>query len=331
MVNITCLLLIINKQFKGVINMNNFKKVGLTALAGSLLATSAYAGAMSVAGSASIGVKNNSGTSAGKSWTMGNQLTFSGSGETDGGINVSLSFVIDQGDDTAIGSGPFDSHSLTLSNDSLGTLVFSGEGGSSAQSTLDTTAAGDIWDNGLGISSPSASEAGNNSMMYTLPSLMDDLTVQASYSPGGAGGPSASAIGFTYAGVEGLSVSYGAGQTETVGSEADATTIKGSYAYGSFTFGLSQTDYDLDSGNDDEVESFKISYTVSDDLSITYGSETHSTGGSTTDEEVEAVSASFTSGGMTIAAAAIEATGVDHATGKSGEAERWKISASFAF
>ena len=123
----------------------------------------------------------------------------------------------------------------------MGTLVFSGEGGSSAQSTLDGTAAGDIWDNGLGISSPSASEAGNNSMMYTLPSLMDDLTVQASYSPGGAGGPSASAIGFTYAGIEGLSVSYGAGQTETVGSEADATTIKGSYAYGSFTFGLSQT------------------------------------------------------------------------------------------
>ena len=168
-------------------------------------------------------------------------------------------------------------------------------------------------------------------MMYTLPSLMDDLTVQASYSPGGAGGPSASAIGFTYAGVEGLSVSYGAGQTETIGSEADATTIKGSYAYGSFTFGLSQTDYDVDSGNDDEVESYKISYTVTDDLSITYCSETHSTGGSTTDEEVEAVSASFTSGGMTISAAASEATGVDHATGQAGEAERWKISASFAF
>ena len=46
MINIWRLLLIINKQFKGVINMNNFKKVGLTALAGSLLATSAYADAM---------------------------------------------------------------------------------------------------------------------------------------------------------------------------------------------------------------------------------------------------------------------------------------------
>ena len=160
---------------------------------------------------------------------------------------------------------------------------------------------------------------------------MDDLTVQASYSPGGAGGPSASAIGFTYAGVEGLSVSYGAGQTETVGSEADATTIKGSYAYGSFTFGLSQTDYDVDSGNDDEVSSYKISYTVTDDLSITYGSESHMTGGQTTDEEVEAISASFTSGGMTISAASIEASGVDHTAGVNGEAERWKISASFAF
>ena len=116
---------------------------------------------------------------------------------------------------------PFDSHSVTISSDALGTLVFSGEGGSSAQSAIDTTAAGDIWDNGSGFTSPRASEAGNNSMLYTLPSIMDDLTVKASYSPGGAGGPSATAIGFTYAGVEGLSVSYGQGQTETVGSEAE--------------------------------------------------------------------------------------------------------------
>ena len=29
----------------------------------------------------------------------------------------------------------------------MGTLVFHGEGGSSAQAAIDTTAAGDIWDN----------------------------------------------------------------------------------------------------------------------------------------------------------------------------------------
>ena len=61
---------------------------------------------------------------------MGNQLTFTGGGELDNGLNVALSFVIDQGDDTAIGSGPFDSHSVTISSDGLGSLKFSGEGGS---------------------------------------------------------------------------------------------------------------------------------------------------------------------------------------------------------
>jgi len=315
--------------------MNNFKKVGLTALAGSLLATSAYAGEMSVAGSASIGVKNNAGNSTGKSWTMGNQLTFSGSGETDGGINVALSFVIDQGDDattTTNARDPFDSHSLTLSNDSMGTLVFTGEGASSAASALDGTAAGDIWDNGFGISSPSASESGDNSMLYTLPSLMDGLSVSLSYSPGGAGGPGATAWGTTYTGVEGLSVSYGQGQTETVGSEATQTTYKASYAIGSFTIAASNNEYDLDAGtNDEETTSWNVSYTVSDDLSVSYGSETLETEGSTTDEEVEALTVSYTTGGMTVSAASVEASGVDHTAGVAGDKERWKLSATFAF
>ena len=309
----------------------NIKKIGLSALAGSLVAFSANAAEMSVAGSASIGVKNTS-NATGKSWTMGNQLTFSGSGETDGGLNVSLSFVIDQGDDTAIGSGPFDSHSVTVSSDALGSLVFSGEGGSSAQSAIDGTAAGDIWDNGFGISSPSASEAGNNSMLYTLPSIMDDLTLKASYSPSGAEKPdSAMAYAVSYTGVEGLTVDYATGESNTVGSEADSTTMKVSYAMGSFTIALSNTEHDLSTGNDDEVDSYKVSYTVSDDLSITYGSETHATAGSTTDEEVEAITVSYTSGGMTISAAQVEAEGVDHTAGTSGAHERWKLSASFAF
>ena len=83
--------------------MNNLKKIGLTALAASLVTTSAFAGEMSVAGSASIGVKNTTGTAGtalGKSWTMGNQLTFTGGGELDNGMNVSLSFIIDQNDDS---------------------------------------------------------------------------------------------------------------------------------------------------------------------------------------------------------------------------------------
>ena len=316
--------------------MNNFKKVGLTALAGSLIATSAYAGEMSVTGGASIEMKNNSGSSGGKGWAMGNQLTFSGSGELDNGLNVSLSFVIDQGDneidvDTDGSEAPFDSHSVTVSSDTLGSLVFSGEGGSSAQTALDTTAAGDIWDNGFGISSPSASDSGDNSMLYTLPSLMDDLTLKAGYYPGRAGNDSATSWSATYAGVDGLSVSYGFGEDATIGSEADVTTMKGSYAMGSFTVALSQSEYDSDSGNDDEVSSYKLSYTMTEDLSLSYGAETHETEGSATDEEVSAITASYTTGGMTVTVASVEAEGVDHTAGVAGDKERWKVAASFAF
>ena len=312
--------------------MNKFKKIGLTALAGSLVATSAYAGAVSVAGGASMGVKNNSGKDGGKSWTMGNQLTFSGGGELDNGLNVSISFVLDQGDGVTAATAPFDSHSITVSSDTLGSVTMSGEGASSAHSALDTTAAGDIFDNGFGISSPASSDAASGSLLYTLPSIMDDLTVTASYSGGGTALASTTAIGVTFAGVDGLSVSYGQGEMGSTATNAsgDATTMKASYAYGSFTAAISNTEIDFDSatGEDEEVSSWKVSYTITDDLSVSYGEETLEQNGEAIDEEVEQISASYTTGGMTVSLAQTDATGADHTAGTQ---ERWKLGLSFAF
>ena len=166
--------------------MNNFKKIGLTALAASLVSVSANAGEMSVSGSASLGLAGYSGEelTSGNEYSMGNQLTFSGSGELDNGLNVSLSFVIDQGDDENNNeTSPFDSHSVTISSDALGTLVMSGEGGSSTASAIDTTAAGDLWDafdgmtnadgqaDGQGVASATAGVGG--CLLYTSPSPRD--------------------------------------------------------------------------------------------------------------------------------------------------------------
>ena len=318
--------------------MNTFKKIGLTALASSLVVTSAVAGEMSVSGGASIGLKNTTKTASGKSWTMGNQLTFSGSGELDNGMNVSLSFVIDQGDQTTetIARSPFDSHSVTVSSDTLGTLVFSGEGGSSAQSAIDTTAAGDLWNNGSGITAPRAAEAGDNSMMYTLPTIVDDVTAKASYSPGGAGGSSATAWSLGYTGVEGLTLNYAVGETNTVGSEQDHTTMKASYAIGSFTVGYSTSEsiYDNSASVDEEISSWNVAYTVSDDISVSYGTETFETEGQTVDEEMSAINVSYTTGGVTLSATTYEATGVGNSATESastGDSERWALSATFAF
>ena len=205
-----------------------------------------------------------------------------------------------------------------------------GEGASSAQSTLDTTAAGDIFDNGFGISS-SFIRCCIRKLTYTLPSMMDDLSAQVSYSAGGTGKESSTAFGLTYTGVDGLTASYGSGELGTVGDSGDATTIKVSYAVGSFTAALSNTevDYDAAADKDDEVSSFKVSYTVTDDISISYGEETHETDGQAVDEEVEQISASYTTGGMTISLSETEATGVDHSASTTGE--RWKLGLSFAF
>ncbi|MDB2617470.1 porin [Candidatus Pelagibacter bacterium] len=321
----------------------NIKKIGLTALAGSLVATSAFAGSMSVSGGASIGVEHTNGGAGdtGKTFSMGNQLTFTGSGELDNGLNVSLSFVLDQNDDATTAAGndkndndgtPFDSHSVTISSDTLGSFTFSGEGGSSATTAVDATAAGDIWDNfddetGL---EPTGVGSGNNMMMYTLPSLVDGLSVQASYLPGGEGTDSSVGYGATYTGVEGLSITYATGEDNSVGNVNDATMLKGSYAYGPVTVAYSDYEYDAQTDSaDDEMTSYKLSYTISDELSVSYGQEEITTNSLTA--EYEMISASYTAGGMTISASMADATDIDGTATATEDRERWALGASFAF
>jgi outer membrane protein OmpU len=293
---------------------------------------------MSVTGGASIGLKNTSKTSSGKSWTMGNQLTFTGSGELDNGMNVALSMVIDQNDDSTLSTAkqldnsPFDSHSVTVSSDAMGSLVFSGEGGSSANSAIDTTAAGDLWNNGSGMGGPIAPNAGNNSLFYTLPSMVDGVAVKASYSPGRATQPSATSFSIGYTGVEGLTVNYAQGEKENVGSEASITTMKASYAIGSFTLGYSVNDAETDaSGGDEELTSMNVAYTVSDSLSVSYGIEAFENEGSANDEEMTGFGVSYTTGGVTLSANQYNAENVAGIAGAAGEKERWALSATFAF
>jgi outer membrane protein OmpU len=332
--------------------MNNFKKIGLTALAGSLVAATAYAGEMTVAGSASMKVRHVDGgaANAGKAFSMGNQLTFSGSGELDNGLNVSLSFVLDQGDDTAtaIGSGtstvgtgsPFDSHSVSISSDSLGTLKFAGEGGANVQTAIDTTAAGDLWDNGFGITAaqdPKGSASGNNMMSYTLPTIMDGVALSASYMPKGTGAESSSAYAIAYTGVEGLTLNYASGSDDsTAGSESDTTTMKASYAYGPITVSYSENEFDgagTDVNTDQEVTAYEVAYTVSDAISISYGAEDIKTPDNASDEDMDisGIVASYTAGGMTITGTMISADNTAHGTADTQDKDEWSIAASFAF
>ena len=320
--------------------MNNFKKIGLTALAGSLVATSVYAGEISVAGSASLRMSNHAGTDGGKTMAMGNQLTFTGSGEMDNGMNVALSFILDQGDNTvdaeaattAAGTGgPFDSHSITISSDAMGSVVFAGEGASSAQNTIDTTAAGDIWDNTFTYTGPTNSNAGNKTLLWALPSFVDGLDTKVSYTGASAGMDSQISYALTYSGIEGASISYGMG--ETGGTDAaegtDVTTMKASFAFGPISAGMSINDYAAPTGTaSEEQSSYKVSYSITDELTVSYGSETHETNGQAFDEEFSQVSVAYTTGGLTVSASQTDA---ENATTSGNEEELWNVGLSFAF
>ena len=320
--------------------MINLKKIGLTALAGSLVATSvAYAGELSVSGAASMSVQNHSHKATGKNVKMGNSVYFTGAGETDSGLNVNLSFELDQG--TPAGDGPFDSHKVSIGNDTLGTLTVHGHGGSNSAAALDTTAAGDLWDSTLGINTtaafstrnaPLASASGDNLVVYSLPSMIDGLSVGVSTQLTTAGGDASTAYGLTYAGIDGLSLSFGQGNTNgTAAVSGDQTIMKVSYAYGPITASASNNVMDHTTNtNDQEVTSYGLSYTVSDAISLSYGEETIDRALQVKDIDVKGYTAAYTTGGMTVSLKQVSADHTDHTTVTSNN-DMWKIGLSLAF
>ena len=307
--------------------MNNFKKIGLTALASSLVATSVYAGEMSVSGSASFTMENYSGTDGGKSLSMGDQLTFTGGGELDNGMNVSVTMVLDHTDEAEY-TNVFDGHSIAVGSDAMGTITFAGEGASSAQNTVDTTAAGDIWDHSAwGYTNPSNADA-QSTLRWTMPAMVDGLAADVSYAGSTTGIEATIGYALTYSGVEGLSLTYAKGERGAAATKGDIETMKASFAFGPITAAMSINDYKNDSTANEEQTSYMVSYSVTDELSASFGSETVETVGGT-DEEFDRIKVAYTTGGLTLSASKSNADNVDG--GSSTEQSHWDLGLSFAF
>jgi outer membrane protein OmpU len=319
----------------------NIKKIGLTALAGSLVATSAFAGSMTVSGGASFEVQHVNGGAAnsGKAWSMGNSVTFAGSGELDNGLNVTYTVELDRDAGTGT-NNPFDSHSVTVGNDDFGTLTFAGHAGSSAQSAVDDMATGDIWDNGFGATGAPTSSSQDNMLSYSLPSLVDGLSVNVSYVPSGAASTQYDSTmdwAVAYTGVEGLTIGFASGENKTTkGSEADVSTYYATYAYGPITVAFAETEYDSESTGtsaDQDFTGYSVAYTVTDEISVAYKVADLSTpnNSSDVDQEVNGVTASYTAGGMTISGKMINADNIAFSSAATSDQSMWELAASFAF
>ena len=327
--------------------MNNFKKIGLTALAGSLIATSAFAGSMSVGGSAGIGYTGSSNKDNGNGWSSGDSLTFTGSGELDNGMSVTTYQEID--------GGALDDRYVSVEMDGLGKITFNAHGGSSAMSAVDDTtptAYGESWDLIGSTAETTAGQASkegaiggfatNNSFFYDAPEMVEGLDVNISYTPSGTADATTKVArpdgsvswALAYTGIEGLTVGYAVDDNGYNGtSKLETEVMHAKYAFGSFTVGFTESEQEQSgaTASDDEFSAHGITYQVSDDLTIGYNASERQFGDKTADQESKALSVSYTSGGMTIAAAHVSMDNVGGSTKSRDDIDGYAIDVSFAF
>ena len=102
---------------KRKINMTNIKKLGLSALAGSLVAVSAQAGEMSVTGSANVTYVTGKDANTGKAIGTDKDVAFTGTGELDNGWTFTVSTLLTDGYSVS-------SSYTSMTMGSLGTVSF---------------------------------------------------------------------------------------------------------------------------------------------------------------------------------------------------------------
>ena len=296
-----------NNLLKGVINMNNLKKVGLTALAGALVSVSANAADLSVTGGASITFSGEEQTTKGNGWTMNEDVTFTASAEQDNGWNVSVTSVLNSDD---VSSSVFDTRILTVDMGDTGVLTFAGTGGSSVLDAIDDVtpkASEESWDDVKGADAIVGGTGGANMFHYSNSSLMDGLTVSASYTPsnGATEDESSSDYGIKFTGIDGLTIGAAAGEDNTVDTASiDITNMYATYTMDSISVGYQASEADSEATDaDKDFTAIGVSYAVSEDMSVSINSSTIEYEDATkSDQEALGISVSYTMGSMSVKA-----------------------------
>ena len=311
--------------------MNKLTKVGLTALATSLVATASYAGELSVSGSASLTYTGLDSRSDANPWGMGDSVKFNGSGDLDNGMTVSVYYELD--------GGTYDDYNLKLGMGDMGTLSFSGasSSGSGVDSVKDIVPkaytpvyeaadeVGGAADNGL------LDTSGNNQTGqwgYDVNAAGFDLSV--SYNPKPAAAAAAeTGYSVSYSGLmDGLTLVYGVFDD---GDIAENDTIGVKYTMGAMTAAIQSTnvDYEATGSTDQDATHMGISLAINDDLTVSAARQEVEFDGAGEDEVNTGIAASYTMGSMSFTT---QINSVESAGGTANnDAEASIFVASFAF
>ena len=327
----------------------NIKKIGLTALAGSLAMFAANAGELTVTGNSSASFVTKShdgaaqtGSDVGNPMGMDTRITFSGSGELDNGFTTSV-YVTDE----INGSTGMYSGEVALGMGDLGTISLNQGGGNVGADAIDDEtprayeeADDKISTNFRGLANPQGS---GNMIKYTNTLGMVNLNLGfrtgggSNNVVGGTGGNSENVYtgALTSSPIDGLTVGAGYSNVEkNAGKDDEGYAGFAKYAFGSVTVGAQRNvTTSGTAASAAEGNQVSIAFNVNENLAISYsdGSIDHFGTGATADveEDFSAINISYTMGGMTIAAQMAEA---DNAAGTANaDEEATEIVLSLAF
>lgn len=350
--------------------MKNFKTIGLTALCGSLVAmTSAQAGELAVTGGMNATWTNINNGSTGNPLGMATNLSFTGSGELDGGQDVSV--LIAHGDKDA-----YSSANITLTTNSLGKFkVSQAEGGAGIGGYDDNMprAWEETWDTGVGAGIDLTKGVGSStSISWTTPSFAG-TTLQVAYAPrndgigvndkAGSGVSGISGDGLdivldTSQSLGGASIDLFAGYSITerdpetgLGPQGNDNTKDREEGVAGITLGFgpvkaglqSSVEYTGDNFTDTDVFGYRnvswgVSFNVSDNLSVSYaefeskqGKVAGGSGAARPIISVDSIQVAYTMGGASIKIGETSVDDAAYVTGTSGDKDATTVMLSLAF
>jgi outer membrane protein OmpU len=291
--------------------MTNLKKIGLTALAGTLAATTfAQAGDLSVSGTARMEYQSTQtnavdrfnlggADSASDAFAQNATITFSGSGEMENGHTVSYF--------QALSAGALTSQGVTVDMGDMGAVSMASANLAGIGTIQDMVPNGgeQPWDDlgtatehgkpEQGVASPHA----GNRLGYST--SVGGATISAAANYEFAAATTSLAIAMPNL-VEGLNIGVGiATDQASETAENDIETAYISYAMGAFSVGYQTTSVDAQAANSDiDRTGYGISFAVNENFSVGYGVSDVEFDALAADEESRGFGASYTVGGMKV-------------------------------
>ena len=342
--------------------MNNFKKVGVSALAGSLVAFAANAGELSVSGTANltytteeIGPTVSSANNIGNPFGHASDVAFNGSGDMNG-MTVSFFAALDAG------GGGYASNSISMDMGDMGKIKFDqGVGGNGVESIDDKspTAWEESWD-GIAAGDGLSTTGSQNVFSYTATfagfgvaaawdtEIDDARTADGVTSSNNTTNVDGSNTSFAITNatlVDGLDFGVGMGETDIKDGSSTTTDIEtiigyANYTVGPVTLGYTQGEQSGGTVGSDmhAMEAYGIVFNVNENLSVSFNNhevkykKTSGTGTTVNKDyssDKDGIAIAYSMGGASVKIQSNEASG--NSTSSTYSEDRTEVNLSLAF